>query len=878
MIIFKVHFQNVFRYLNQRFIEDIEELSKQQVNITNINIASKFEHLEQTVIRLEEKCLKLEKSNNSLSSNYTELEESLKTLEDKNSTLKEKYYNLEGDYSNLQQKFYKLEENSSFLQEQVTAMEKTEKNLTEEVERLKQNEKKSSTKFTELIAFREQQLKSNEVVEEQLTQHNHVFKTLQSGVERIEQETSTVFKDCNEMNKRIQKLEDNDTAFESWMNESDVLKRMVAMEKNDQEMHNRIMKVENDSDTLNQKIDINSTAIGNNKMEIDKFAKLHNTIVTEMNTVKETSVETRDHMNTFISKHNETIKDINDLISVSQSNFSTVDTKFQDLNNTIGAFENRLKTQNENSLKHIEDLFVGQNDLGQKLFNLQRGLDGTQEQVKTNLSIIREENLHRLQMVDEQMKNTHEKLFSLEAAHQQQHQKNVYFENMNSKMNKLEEMRQQNEAKAKDEVDATISQNNRVINELANDFGEKFVRLEELLRQEQNELNKYSEGINIEIKAVKGDNLQMIRKLEDVAGANRKMLNDFDQSLNSKFKKYEEIHTSELERIEQQLQESTFIQAEKVGQLDNLETKVEKLEKQILLNNDRNEQDKKALGNQISNFQKHSEESFKNIQSSFENSLVKYQENLEDKVNIVQEETKLNTKSLVEIEPIAKSIESQVDGMRQQIIIENNRHFESFKSEVSSTMMKVTERNNTVEKHFETMKDNSEKIKSDLREVFKHDLDEQMMKIKIIQDETDKALKSSDLMISTIVEKIENLESSDKAHKQKETSLETTLGNTNLKLTDLESADLFLQEAHRNLTEKSSLVEKEIKRLEQSMIKDSEEQKTNFDNKLKNEIVLLQDGNNSLINSLNSTNNKLSGRYLSYKMLLKLTFNNNFRY
>lgn len=175
------------RYLNQRFIEDIEELSKQQVNITSINIASKFEHLEQTVIRLEEKCLKLEKSNNSLSSNYTELEESLKTLEDKNSTLKEKYYNLEGDYSNLQQKFYKLEENSSFLQEQVTAMEKTEKTLTEEVEILKQNEKKSSTKFTELIAFREQQLKSNEVVEEQLTQHNHVFKTLQSGVERIEQ-------------------------------------------------------------------------------------------------------------------------------------------------------------------------------------------------------------------------------------------------------------------------------------------------------------------------------------------------------------------------------------------------------------------------------------------------------------------------------------------------------------------------------------------------------------------------------------------------------------------------------------------------------------------------------------------------------------------
>ena len=47
----------------------------------------------------------------------------------------------------------------------------------------------------------------------------------------------------------------------------------------------------------------------------------------------------------------------------------------------------------------------------------------------------------------------------------------------------------------------------------------------------------------------------------------------------------------------------------------------------------------------------------------------------------------LNTKSLVEIEPMAKAIDGKFDGFKQQIIIENNRHFESIKSEVSSTMM-----------------------------------------------------------------------------------------------------------------------------------------------------------------------------------------------
>ena len=862
---------NLFRYLNQRFIEDIEELSKQQVNITNINIASKFEHLEQTVIRLEEKCHKLEKSHNGLSSNYTELEDAMKTMEDKNTALKESYFNLEGDYSNLQQKFYKLEENSSFLQEKVITMEKTEKSLAEEIEKLKQAEEKSGTNFSELIAFREQQLKSNEVVEEQLNLHTQVSKTLQSSVERNVQETSTILMDCQETNKRILKLEDNNTAFESWMNESDVSHRMANLEKNDQNFQQRITKIENDSDLLTQKVDINSTAIGNNRTEIDKFAKLNNTIIGEINTMKETSVTTRDHLNSFISKHNETIKDINELISVSQTNFSTVDDKIQDLNNKFGGIDNRIQAQNENSLKHIENLFGGQNDLGQKLVNLQRAFDGTQEQVNTNLSVIREENVHRLQMVDEQMKNTNEKLFSLEAAHQQQLQKNSYFENMNLKMNKLEEMRQQSESKARDEVDATISQNNKAVNQLANDFGEKFVRLEEILRQEQNELNKYSESVNLELKAVKGDNQQVISKIEDVAGLNRKMLTDFDQSLNSKFKKYEEIHTSELERIEQQLQESTFIQAEKVGQLENLEAKVIDLDKQMLVRNESNDQEKKSLGNHISSVQKETEESFKSIRSSLENTLVKYQGSLEDKVNSIQEETKLNTKSLVEIEPMAKSIESRVDGIKQQIIIENNKHFESFRSEVSSTMMKVTERNNTVEKHFETIRDNSDKIKNELQEVFKHDLDNQMTKIVNIQEETDKALKSTDMMISTAVEKIENLETADKAHKQKELNLESLIEDTKSKLSELESADLFLQEAHRNLTEKSASVDKEIKLLEKTIMRDSEELKIQFDNKLKNEVILLQEGNNSLINSFNLTNSKLSGKICLQWIMIYLT-------
>ena len=123
----------------------------------------------------------------------------------------------------------------------------------------------------------------------------------------------------------------------------------------------------------------------------------------------------------------------------------------------------------------------------------------------------------------------------------------------------------------------------------------------------------------------------------------------------------------------------------------------------------------------------------------------------------------------------------------------------------------------------------------------------------------------------SLQEKIENLETADKVHKQKEFDLESLIEDTKSKLSELESADLFLQEAHRNLTEKSASVDKEMKLLEKSIMRDSEELKIQFDNKLKNEVILLQEGNNSLINSFNLTNSKLSGKICLQWIMIYLT-------
>merc|ERR1711936_1409638 len=65
------------RYLNQRFIEDIELLSKEQGSITNINISSKFEHLEETITNLDSKYSTLTNS----------LHKTINTLTEKNVAL-----------------------------------------------------------------------------------------------------------------------------------------------------------------------------------------------------------------------------------------------------------------------------------------------------------------------------------------------------------------------------------------------------------------------------------------------------------------------------------------------------------------------------------------------------------------------------------------------------------------------------------------------------------------------------------------------------------------------------------------------------------------------------------------------------------------------
>merc|ERR1712013_176042 len=422
-------------------------------------------------------------------------------------------------------------------------------------------------------------------------------------------------------------------------------------------------------------------------------------------------------------------------------------------------------------------------------------------------------------------------------------------------------------------------------------------------------------------------------------------------SFKSSLSKYESINRDNFEKIETQIQESTFIQAEKVQYVESLESKVNQMSEEHLKLEKQTREDLKAsienntkqilnlkseidatlsevrisvsqesdihkserdnfvgeINNVNNNIEilnqrynsilaenkiieaniakniKYSEDKLNEHEELIQNSLVNYQDLLEGKLREVGEETKMNSKSLVEIEPLAKSIDSRLvmlqnsnaekmEVLKEQILVENTHRIESFRSEVSTSLVSVSEKNESVEKHIQVFKDSSDKIKSDIQDMvskeqeshqnrlsallkenesvtnnLKLKLDEQLSVISDKLTGTQEKIDSFHSDISSLENKVHNIETSDSKQNALLSKLEDQTDNLDVKLSSLESADLFLQEAHRMHTEKALDIEKECKRMEQTFVQFYKDQRQDIDSNIKVDI------NNLLIEKTNET-------------------------
>merc|ERR1711915_475758 len=237
-----------------------------------------------------------------------------------------------------------------------------------------------------------------------------------------------------------------------------------------------------------------------------------------------------------------------------------------------------------------------------------------------------------------------------------------------------------------------------------------------------------------------------------------------------------------------------------------------------------------------------SEKKFGLQEELIQNSVVNYQEQLEGRIRELSEETKLNSKSLFEIEPLAKSMDNRIltlqnsnaerlEVLKEQILIENTRHIESIKTEVSTSLVSVKEKNESVEKHIQVFKDTGDKLKQQINTISKNQIQNEEG-LSILKDEA-----------ISMTGRLVDLEKSDGTQNAILSRLDDQDKNIESKISSLESADIFLQEASRMNTEKLLNIENECKRMEQTFLDFFKDQRHELDSRVKTDIDTLQSEN-----------------------------------
>merc|ERR1711915_926352 len=322
------------------------------------------------------------------------------------------------------------------------------------------------------------------------------------------------------------------------------------------------------------------------------------------------------------------------------------------------------------------------------------------------------------------------------------------------------------------------------------------------------------------------------------------------------------------------------------GQLNAMSAALDKFKETILTENE-------SIRDAINSSLEDSEKKFGLQEEMIQNSVVNYQEQLEGRIRELSEETKLNSKSLFEIEPLAKSMDNRIltlqnsnaerlEVLKEQILIENTRHIESIKTEVSTSLVSVKEKNESVEKHIQIFKDTGNQLKNEIRVLISKEQEEHQKKVSQLflenQSSVNEFLDKLNQQINTISKnqiqneeglsilkdeaisitgRLVDLEKSDGTQNAILSRLDDQDKNIESKMSSLESADIFLQEASRMNTEKLLNIENECKRMEQTFLDFFKDQRHELDSRVKTDIDPLQSENKNSKEAVDKLQKKL---------------------
>ena len=682
-------------------------------------------------------------------------------------------------------------------------LEASTENLQKEVEEVKSAEEKSRSEIEEL--------------KEDTEKLGEILETLQDKFDNLEKETSDRFKDDNTKIEEVSGLLSN---------------IKLSVEENKEALQSQLQELKKDQDAK-------TVILGNDVIDLrNQLTKFESQFSEVPPQLEEHKKNTEDEIKNLKEKQFDDVKNLKDQLDEFLDKFAIVQVTLDEIKATNVKMENI-----ENNISQQFNLKIASSMMESK--DAQEENQKRLDELKENLN----EETAKLSVIIMSMKSS--------------------FEDSNKLII--------------DDIDKLKSADNELMNEINNNKNSLNLKLESLNSEAQSLIgrvtgveneNKEQNDCILHLETNQKDQLEKIVSLyENTAAYEEKA--KYVQVLEAKVEKVDEMR----QKSESQTKED-FKQAIMTNK-DNIEKLRADVDKSIQELGEKHDDDMSNLSSAVAEMKNNFANNVREVKEDcnilksegvvFKDTLTKYQELLEVKLKEVDNNTNENSRVIQDVKDMLNETNDKIDTNQATFntglnslkdetpaLIEKTLDF--FKTDVKEEITVLNNDFNELKKNIEPLElgftklgkeleENSQKqsaslndlknVSQDMLAVLRNDFDGKVKEIMEYFDKQGKTIALNNTYMMSSQELLHNISISSTEQAEKIEALESQTGILDNKLCSLESADLFLQEAHRMLTDKTTLVEAESKRLEASVLAHMKNQKEEHEDTLKSQISLI---------------------------------------
>eukprot|EP00092_Neocalanus_flemingeri_P004677 GFUD01005041.1.p1 GENE.GFUD01005041.1~~GFUD01005041.1.p1 ORF type:complete len:1367 (+),score=526.03 GFUD01005041.1:47-4147(+) len=873
------------RYLNQRFITDVDHLKKQQVAKGHVESkpeidGERFQQIEKRMTQLEEKFIDLTENHSKLKKNCDSLEKTNLSLVNKMNVIEKNNKHLAGDICAMKEKNSEMIENTT----NINLDQKVFENIQN------QNNKHTDEQFiaqTEIIKM--MKIRADKHDDElSLIVHNDAsqddkLELLDNSVDNIQVQLSALSNKLTSYPDIMENLQQKSRTPRLEARLSGVLDDILKINKDNKVMIERIEATEKRIKEIEH-----TKCIHNDDAIRSDIARIEAEIKSKTNTINrildtQTSLNEQivmfdekceskwESVENVMKQNDESSKDLKELVHLNKTKIDVLDSGFEDLGNCCASIKSDVKMNNAQSNEVAKNFNEISKNITNKQDKLEQEISSSKELIRHHDDTFIEVKNKVINFEKESVKFANDLNFMMENTSNDLKQCKERISNLNGTMNLVK----------KNEENITL----KSIQE------EMKINTETEFKKIENIASKYNNKLDDVIKTIKVTTLDTdasIKLLDEKVKLNVVTISQIEQS------------TGNLERSISRHDERNNDTSVRMAQISLLTSNMKKeIDDSTRYTQDISKKRIDQIQNTSNKIEAELAELTQNINNMNTDKIVKI-EDLEEKAkrtidSIKQKDTDVQycKKEIFDIKHLFSKLQQNGDECKakvksledwnnlhvqklQEKFEKNNSAWEKDGRQATEARAKIDIENAEVERKFTNIIDtrlnnNIElmaKIKQELEErfgnkyeillnriqekesKFEHEMelltekenrhasfveniDKEILKVKEninIIDKTDQ--KMSKILEQTNVLMMKNANQEEKLSKQEK--ITTDVQN---KLLNLESADVFLQEANRMLIEKVSKMEENTKHSEDSI---QQELKKEFNEKLRQNDLLIQ--------------------------------------